>query len=101
MVLVSELFVRVREHGLCSPAAFKEGFNGLAEHLGDLSVDIPNTWAYLAILLRGSGLDQLEKRHGRISEKTMDTDKLNSLFWCGFVCVFSVCFVLLAYCTTR
>ena len=101
VVLVSELFARVRENGLCSPAAFKGGFNGLAVHLGDLSVDIPHAWAYLAILLRGSGLDQLEKRRGRITEKTMDTDKLNSLLWCGVDCIFSICFVLLAYYTTH
>jgi len=101
VVLVSELFVRVRENGLCSPAAFKGGFNGLAEHLGDFSVDIPNAWAYLAILLRGSGLDQLEKRRGRITEKTMDTDKLDSLLWRGFACIFSICFMLLAYWTTH
>jgi translation initiation factor 4G len=77
--LVSELFVRVREKELCSPAVFEEGFTGLAEALDDLAVDIPKAWPYFAILLRGSGLDQNEERRGRIAEKTMDPDKLNRL----------------------
>jgi len=79
VVLVSELFVRVRERELCSPGTFEEGFNGLAEVLDDLSVDIPKAWTYFAILLRGSGLDQDEACRGRIAEKTMDADKLNRL----------------------
>ena len=79
VVLVSELFVRVRERELCSPGTFEEGFNGLAEVLDDLSVDIPKAWTYFVILLRGSGLDQDEARRGRIAEKTMDADKLNRL----------------------
>jgi translation initiation factor 4G len=79
VILVSELFVRVREKELCSPGTFEEGFNGLAEALDDLSVDIPKAWTYFAILLKGSGLDQDEARCGRIAEKTMDADKLNRL----------------------
>jgi translation initiation factor 4G len=79
VVLVSELFVRVRGKGLCSPAIFEEGFNGLAELLDDLAVDIPKAWSYFVILLRGSGLDQDEERRGRMAEKTMDPDKLDRL----------------------
>ena len=79
VALVGELFVRVREKDLCSPDAFEEGFNGLADILDDLSVDIPKAWTYFAILLRGSGLDQDEARRVRIAEKTMDADKLNRL----------------------
>jgi translation initiation factor 4G len=102
VVLVSELFVRVRENGLCSPAAFEEGFEGLAELLDDLSVDVPKASAYFATLLRGSGLDQDEGRRRRITKKTMDADKLNSLLWRAFACIFfSVCSILLAHCMTR
>lgn len=79
VILVSDLFIRVREKDLCSPAVFEEGLNGLAELLEDLAVDIPKAWLYFAILLRGSGLDQDEERRGRIAEKTMDPDKLNRL----------------------
>jgi len=57
----------------------EDGFNGLAELLLDLAVDIPKAWAYFAVLLKGSGLDQDEERRGRIAEKTMDPDKLNRL----------------------
>jgi translation initiation factor 4G len=79
VILVSELFVRVRERELCSPGVFEDGFNGLAELLDDLAVDIPKAWPYFATLLRGSGLDQDEERRGRIAEKTMDPDQLNRL----------------------
>jgi translation initiation factor 4G len=79
VVLVSELFVRVREKELCSPGVFEDGFKGLAELLDDLAVDVPKAWQYFAILLRGSGLDQDEERRGRIAEKTMDPDKFNRL----------------------
>jgi translation initiation factor 4G len=77
--LVGDLFVRVREKDLCSPAMFEEGFNGLAELLDDLAVDIPKAWSYFAILLKGSGLDQDEEQYARIAEKTMDPDRLNQL----------------------
>jgi translation initiation factor 4G len=79
VVLVSELFIRVREKGLCGPRVFERGFNGLAKALDDLTIDIPKAWTYFAILLRGSGLHQDEVRRGRIAEKTMDPDKLNRL----------------------
>jgi translation initiation factor 4G len=79
VILVGDLFVRVREKDLCSSAVFEEGFNGLAEILDDLAVDIPKAWSYFAILLRGSGLDRDKERRGRIGEKTMDPDKLNRL----------------------
>ena len=79
VALVGDLFVRVREKDLCSPGDFEDGFNGLAEALDDLAVDIPKAWPYFAILLKGSGLDQDEERRRRIAEKTMDPDKLNRL----------------------
>ena len=79
VTLVGDLFVRVREKDLCSPALFEEGFSGLAEMLDDLAVDIPKAWSYFVILLKGSGLDQDEERCARIAEKTMDPDRLNQL----------------------
>ena len=77
--LVGDLFVRVREKNLCSPAVFEEGFNSLAELLDDLAVDVPKAWSYFAILLKGSGLDQDEERYARIAEKTMDPDRLDQV----------------------
>ena len=77
--LVSDLFACVREKHLCSPAAFEEGFLGLADLLDDLPVIVPKAWLYFAILLKGSGLDQYEERYARIAEKTMDPDRLNRL----------------------
>ena len=77
--LVSDLFVRVREKDLRSPVVFEEGFNGLAELLDDLAIDIPKAWLYFAILLKGSGLDQDKDRYERIAEKTMDPIKLHTM----------------------
>jgi hypothetical protein len=77
--LVGDLFVRVREKHLCSPAAFEEGFLSLADLLDDLPIIIPKAWLYFAILLKGSGLDQDEERYARIAEKTVDPDRLNRL----------------------
>ena len=79
VTLVGDLFVRVREKGLCSPEVFEDGFNRLAEALDDFAADIPKAWPYFAILLTGSGLDQDEERRMGIAEKTMDPDKLNRL----------------------
>jgi translation initiation factor 4G len=91
VVLVSELFIRVREKELCSPGTFEEGFNGLADILEDLSIDIPKAWTYFAIFIRGSGLDQDEARRERIVEKIMDADGLHGPLWDEFACIFSVC----------
>jgi translation initiation factor 4G len=78
--LVGDLFVRVREKGLCNPAAFEEGFNELADLLDDLAaMVIPKAWSYFAILLKGSGLDHDKERYARIAEKTTDPDRLNQL----------------------
>jgi translation initiation factor 4G len=60
--VVGDLFIRVREKDLCSPAVFEEGFDALVELLDDLAVDIPKAWHYFAILVKGSGLDQDEER---------------------------------------
>ena len=79
VMLVGDLFIRVREKDLCSPAMFEEGFNALAELLDDLAVDIPKAWQYFAILVKGSGLDQDEERYTRIAEKTMSPDRLTQL----------------------
>ena len=78
--LVGDLFIRVREKNLCSPALFEEGFSVLAELLEHLAVDmIPKAWSYFVILLKGSGLDQDEERYARIAEKTKDPDRLGRL----------------------
>jgi translation initiation factor 4G len=79
VTLVCDLFVRVREKGLCSPWMFEEGFCGLAEILDDLAIDIPKAWSYFAVLLKCSGLDQDEERRMRLGEKTTNPDKLNEL----------------------
>jgi translation initiation factor 4G len=56
--LVSDLFSRVREKGLCSPRTFERGFSGLVEILDDLVVGNPDVFSFFATLSKGSGLDQ-------------------------------------------
>ena len=51
--LVGDLFVRIQENDICSPDVVEEGFNGLAELLDDLVVDIPKVWPYFAVLMKG------------------------------------------------
>jgi len=80
--------------------ALEEGSNRLAELLDDLSVDILKAWTYFAILLRGSDIDQYEERCGRITEETMDANKLHRLLQRGFTCTVSASPEFLASCTT-
>jgi hypothetical protein len=49
-ILVSDLFLLVREKGLRSLGIFGDGFNELADILDVLAVDIPNgsAWPYFA-----------------------------------------------------
>ncbi|EPQ55181.1 hypothetical protein GLOTRDRAFT_61048 [Gloeophyllum trabeum ATCC 11539] len=77
--LVAGLFSRAAEKGLCTPAAFEEGFMHTAEFIDDIAVDAPKALDLLAIMMKGAGLDKEEERRDRIVNKSMDKDKLISL----------------------
>ncbi|KAI0061212.1 hypothetical protein BV25DRAFT_808484 [Artomyces pyxidatus] len=77
--LVADLFVRSREKDLCTADAFEEGFNGLAEMVDDVAVDVPKAWTFFAIMVKGAGLDKDDERRARLAEKTMNGEKLLGL----------------------
>ncbi|KAI9508019.1 hypothetical protein F5148DRAFT_1200471 [Russula earlei] len=81
MTLVINLFVRVREKDLCSPASSRRD-----------STDWQSSWRTsrliyqrLAILFKGSGLGRDVYQRGRIAQKTMDPNKLNTAFKRGLL----------------
>ncbi|KAI0042560.1 hypothetical protein FA95DRAFT_1575660 [Auriscalpium vulgare] len=77
--LVADLFAAARGKDLVSGDELEEGFNGLAEIIDDVSVDVPKAWTFFVTLLKGAGLDADDARRGRIAEKTMNADKLLGL----------------------
>ncbi|THH13662.1 hypothetical protein EW146_g6581 [Bondarzewia mesenterica] len=77
--LVAKLFSQVREKDLCTPAAFEEGFMGLAEVIDDVAIDAPMAFKLMAMMMKGAGLDTDEERRLRIVGKSTDSDKLVEL----------------------
>lgn len=55
--LVADLFASVAGTS-CSPASFEVGFAGTIEFLDDIAIDVPQTYPFMARLLRGSKLPQ-------------------------------------------
>ncbi|KAI0050434.1 hypothetical protein FA95DRAFT_1603620 [Auriscalpium vulgare] len=78
-LLVADLFAAARGKDLVSGDELEEGFNGLAEIIDDVAVDVPKAWTFFVTLLKGAGLDADDARRGRIAEKTMNADKLLGL----------------------
>jgi hypothetical protein len=77
--LVAEFFGRSAEKGLCSTESFEEGFTTTAEILDEIVVDAPKAFELMAIMLKGAGLDNDERRRSRIASKSKDSDKLLSM----------------------
>jgi translation initiation factor 4G len=77
--LVAEFFGRSAEKGLCSTESFEEGFTTTAEILDEIVVDAPKAFELMAIMLKGAGLDNDERRRSRITSKSKDSDKLLAL----------------------
>lgn len=75
-VLVAEFFAQAASKGQCSPEVFEAGFMPMAELLDDIAIDAPNAFKFMAIMLKGAGFDKDEERLGRITGKSMDSDKL-------------------------
>ncbi|EGO00819.1 hypothetical protein SERLA73DRAFT_178765 [Serpula lacrymans var. lacrymans S7.3] len=77
--LVGEFFAQASDKGACDASAFEDGFTPMAEFLDDIAIDAPKAFEYMAIMLRGAGMDKDEERLGRIAGKSMDSDKLLKL----------------------
>jgi translation initiation factor 4G len=76
--LVGDFFSRAAAKGLCSPAAFEEGFTPVAEVVDDIAIDAPKAFNFMAIMLKGAGLDKDDERRTRIASKSSD-DRLLAL----------------------
>ncbi|EGN92730.1 hypothetical protein SERLA73DRAFT_190565 [Serpula lacrymans var. lacrymans S7.3] len=77
--LVGEFFAQASDKGACDASAFEDGFTPMAEFLDDIAIDAPKAFEYMAIMLRGAGMDKDEERLRRIAGKSMDSDKLLKL----------------------
>ncbi|OAX34391.1 ARM repeat-containing protein [Rhizopogon vinicolor AM-OR11-026] len=77
--LVGELFARVTSNGQCTPEVFEDGFIPMAEFLDDIAIVAPKTFEYMAIMLRGAGLEKEPERLQRLASKLEDSNKLISL----------------------
>ncbi|KAI6106519.1 armadillo-type protein [Pisolithus croceorrhizus] len=77
--LVADFFSRSASQQECSPDAFEAGFTPMVELLDDIAIDAPKAPEYMAIMLKGAGLDKDEERLKRMAEKMMDSDKLLQL----------------------
>ncbi|KAI0313314.1 armadillo-type protein [Amylostereum chailletii] len=78
--LIADLFTRVREKDLCSPAAFEEGFAQLAELVDDLAIDIPKAFDTFTQWIKAAGLDKDEGARTRLAGKVPESgDKLLGL----------------------
>jgi translation initiation factor 4G len=74
--LVADFFKVVGSKKLCSPASFEKGFLLAAEILDDIAVDVPKSFNFMAIMMKGATLN--EEQRTRIAAKSMDGDKLIS-----------------------
>ncbi|KAI6007614.1 armadillo-type protein [Pisolithus orientalis] len=70
--LVADFFSRPASQHECLPDAFEAGFMPMAELLDDIAIDAPKAFEYMAIMLKGAGIDKDEQRMKRIAEKVMD-----------------------------
>ncbi|KAI6007609.1 hypothetical protein F5J12DRAFT_82422 [Pisolithus orientalis] len=78
--LVADFFSRPASQHECSPDAFEAGFMPMAELLEDIAIDAPKAFEYMAIMLKGAGMDKDEERMKRIAEKVTDSgDRLLQL----------------------
>ncbi|KAI6145567.1 armadillo-type protein [Pisolithus tinctorius] len=78
--LVADFFSRPASQQECSPDAFEAGFTPMAELLEDIAIDAPKAFEYMAIMLKGAGMDKDEERMKRIAEKVTDSgDRLLQL----------------------
>ena len=67
--LVAEFFARPASQRECSPDVFEAGFIPMVELLDNIVIDAPKAFEYMAIMLKGAGLDRNHERLQRIVEK--------------------------------
>ncbi|KAI6007612.1 hypothetical protein F5J12DRAFT_82727 [Pisolithus orientalis] len=78
--LVADFFSRPVSQYECSPEAFEAGFMPMVELLEDIAIDAPKAFEFMAIMLKGAGMDKDEERMKRIAERVIDSsDRLLQL----------------------
>jgi len=75
--LVSEFFALAASKELCSPVSFEQGLTPVAEIIDDIAIDAPKAFQLLAMMVKGSGLDQ--ERLVNLASKSLDSDKFLAL----------------------
>ena len=75
--LVSQFFVLAASKGLCSAASFEEGLKPVTEIIDDISIDAPNAFQLLVVMVKGASLNQ--ERLTNLASKSLDSDKFLSL----------------------
>lgn len=69
--IVADLFVRIVEKAICSIDTFELAFTHVVERLDGVIAEDPQTVSFIAILMRGAGLDKDKERRARIARKSV------------------------------
>ncbi|KIJ59652.1 hypothetical protein HYDPIDRAFT_100291, partial [Hydnomerulius pinastri MD-312] len=69
--LVGDLFAQLSKEW-CSPEAFERGIISEVEALDDIVLDVPRAFEYMAIILKGAGLDKEDGGLSRIASKSIN-----------------------------
>ena len=75
--LVSQFFALAATKELCSAASFEEGLKPVTEIIDDISIDAPNAFQLLVVMVKGASLNQ--ERLTNLASKSLDSDKFLSL----------------------
>ncbi|KAG6857169.1 hypothetical protein H0H87_008234 [Tephrocybe sp. NHM501043] len=74
---LAQLFTRIVEKTLCTPAAFEQGFMPIAEIIDDITIDAPKAFTFFANVVKSASFD--DERKARVASKSLDNDKLLEL----------------------
>ncbi|KAH7918978.1 ARM repeat-containing protein [Leucogyrophana mollusca] len=74
--LVGDFFSQVVGKSQVDADTFEKGFMPMASLLDEIAIDALKALEYMAIMLRGAGIDKDEERLGRITAMSMNRDKL-------------------------
>lgn len=78
--LVAEFFARPASREQCSAQIFEDGFMAVAELLDDIVIDAPRALPYMAMMVKGAGLDTESERLAHITDKALESgDELKEL----------------------
>jgi translation initiation factor 4G len=76
--LVANFFDRAVTKDLCTPSSFDEGFLLVSEILDGIAIDAPKAFKFMAMTLKGVGVNKDEERRTRIVSKLETTEVLQT-----------------------